>query len=417
MAVKHYKEMMSAFLNQELGTDERQLVAEHLLVCGECRSEHDEIKLGSALMRAVPRADAPQSIWNAIEEKLDGRRTAGISLIPDPSFFSIRKGIAFATAVLVVSGLCVLVYLGLFSGERYVATDVQNTNQIEPKPAVDPQPITTANNNQNSNQANVNANVLNTNAMPETPQPILASWQVETLAGMPRIGEGDAASHLAVGQMLETDAKSKAKIKVADIGSVEIAPNSRVRLVGTSSNEHRLALERGQLHAKIFAPPRLFVVDTPSGKAVDLGCEYTLQVDRIGNSVLRVTGGFVALEDNGRESIVPAGMMCLTRKGKGLGTPFSAETNAEFRKALERFDFINGSSDAVQLLLAKADFDDMVTLWHLLSRVPKNDRGAVFDKLAGYVTPPAGVTREGIMNLDKKMLTAWRAEVESVWFN
>lgn len=417
MAVKHYKEMMSAFLSQELKKDERQLIAEHLLVCDACRREHDEIKLGVALMAALPRAEAPASVWNGIEENLDGRIPARMGLIPDASFFSFRKGVAFAAAVVAVSGLCALVYLGLFSGERYVATGEQNANQNEVKPPDNSQPAVPANINQNSNQSNVNANGSNTNAMPETQQPVLASWQVETLAGMPRIGESDAASKLAVGELLETDARSKAKITVADIGSVEVAPNSRVKLVVTGKEEHRLSLERGQLHAKIFAPPRLFIVDTPSGKAVDLGCEYTLQVDRVGNSILHVTGGFAALEDRGRESVVPAGMMCLTRKGKGLGTPFSAETKADFRKALERFDFANGGSEAVQALLAKADFYDMVTLWHLLSRVSKTDRGDVFDRLAKYVAPPAGVTRDGILNLDKKMLDAWRAEVESVWFS
>jgi hypothetical protein len=41
----------------------------------------------------------------------------------------------------------------------------------------------------------------------------------------------------------------------------------------------------------------------------------------------------------------------------------------------------------------------------------------VFDKLADIVSPPAGVTREGVLDLNKKMLDAWRAEVENVWFS
>jgi hypothetical protein len=56
-----------------------------------------------------------------------------------------------------------------------------------------------------------------------------------------------------------------------------------------------LSLERGALHARIAAPPRLFIVDTPSAMAVDLGCEYKLDVDAAGNSRLHVTSGFVAL--------------------------------------------------------------------------------------------------------------------------
>jgi hypothetical protein len=67
-------------------------------------------------------------------------------------------------------------------------------------------------------------------------------------------------------------------------------------------------------------------------------------------------------------------------------------------------------------MLASRSFYDMVTLWHLLSRVQKGDREKVFDALAGYVEPPKGVTRDGILKLDKQMLEQWRADVENAWF-
>ena len=230
------------------------------------------------------------------------------------------------------------------------------------------------------------------------------------------VGAASSGSKLSVGEYLETDAASRARIEVAEIGSVEIAPNSRIKLVGTSEKQHRLSLERGGLHARIAAPPRLFIVDTPSAVAVDLGCEYTLEVDNGGNSKLNVTSGFVALERGGRESIVPAGASCLTMKGKGLGTPFSTEATPEFERALRRFDFGGGGSNAVKEIINKARPYDMITLWHLLSRVARNDRPLVYDALARLVAPPAGVTRDGIISLDKTMLERWRTSVENAWF-
>jgi hypothetical protein len=205
-------------------------------------------------------------------------------------------------------------------------------------------------------------------------------------------------------------------VTVANIGNVEIEPNSRVKFVGTNPAEHRLSLERGVLNAKISAPPRLFIVDTPSAVAVDLGCEYRLEVNKTGGGKLVVSKGFVALENGGRESIVPAGAVCITKRGRPLGTPFAADTSDVFRKALERFDFAGGGSASVQTMLDSRGFYDMVTLWHLLSRVRGTDREKVYDALFKYVTPPTGVTRQGILELDKKMLAAWRTEVERVWF-
>ena len=74
-----------------------------------------------------------------------------------------------------------------------------------------------------------------------------------------------ATTRLGAGELLETDAQSRALLDIGQIGTVELEPNSRVRLIETDVTEHRLALDRGKIHAKISAPPRLFFVDTPSG--------------------------------------------------------------------------------------------------------------------------------------------------------
>jgi hypothetical protein len=122
------------------------------------------------------------------------------------------------------------------------------------------------------------------------------------------------------------------------------------------------------------------------------------------------------LERGGRESIVPAGAFCLTKRGKGLGTPFSEDASTEFQNALARFDFANGGSESVQTIIKESNVYDAVTLWHLLSRVPKMEREKVFDALVSFVKLPNGTTREGVLRLDKKMLDDWWEEVENLWF-
>jgi len=58
-------------------------------------------------------------------------------------------------------------------------------------------------------------------------------------------------------------------------------------------------------------------------------------------------------------------------------------------------------------VLEEADGRDAVTLWHLLMRVPAAERDRVFDTLARFVAPPAGVTREGIRDGRRDMLDRW----------
>src|SRR6267378_488467 len=216
---------------------------------------------------------------------------------------------------------------------------------------------------------------------------------------------------LGIGQTLVTDSSSRASITLDETGRVEVDGGSRLRLVTNGPGRKRLSLERGTIHATIWAPPGEFVVDTPSAVAVDLGCVYTLHVDDSGAGLLRTTMGWVGFKLNGHESFIPAGAVCKMRPKSGPGTPYREDASASFRDALSRFDFeshIPAERNALLgVLLVDARKDDALTLWHLLSRVNDAERPGVYDRLASLAPPPAGVTREGILRLDRAMLDAW----------
>ncbi len=248
---------------------------------------------------------------------------------------------------------------------------------------------------------------------PSAPMPGGPSWEVARIAGAPRVGPARivASGRLAPGEWLETDKTSRVRIEVDGIGKVEVEPNTRLRLIETSADRHRLELLRGTIHATISAPPRQFFVETPSAVAVDLGCAYTLTVDDRGAGLVHVTTGWVGFEFQGHESFVPAGALCATRPGVGPGTPYFKDTSKAFRAALITLDFENVSperrSSALNFVITQARKRDAVTLWHLLSRVTEQERSRVYGRLATLAPPPAGVTRDGIARLDQKMLDAW----------
>lgn len=240
------------------------------------------------------------------------------------------------------------------------------------------------------------------------------AWSVAALAGAPRVNTRIISDPTAfrLGQWLETDAASRAKVVVGTIGDVTVEPSSRLRLTGVADANHRLELQRGSLRAFIYAPPRLFFVDTPSATAVDLGCAYTLTVADNGDGELHVTLGYVALEHGDREALIPARAMCLTRKGTGPGTPFVEDAPAGLRDALARFDFTPGAAPtALPEVLRQARADDAITLWNLLSRTEAAARAAVFDRLSDLRSVPATVTRAGILAGNESMRRAWATDL------
>ena len=240
------------------------------------------------------------------------------------------------------------------------------------------------------------------------------SYEVVRLEGTPRVGSAllGPTGRLRTGQWLATDDSSRARIHIGDLGDVEIDANTRIQLVQAGADQQRLLLQRGILHARIWAPPRSFYVDTPFGQAVDLGCAYTLEVEDNGTGILRVASGWVAFEHEGRESFVPAGAICLTRPGTGPGTPYRNDASPRFQAALEEIDSGKPNrSRSLAIIVAESRLQDSLTLWHLLARTSGQDRAAIYDCLAGLVAPPAGVTRGGVLALDRHMLDLWWNEL------
>jgi hypothetical protein len=425
MFSQHIGQKLSAYCHGELEEEESRQVAEHLIGCKLCRREFEEIKLGVKLAEQLPRVSAPPGMWSEIEAAMQEHARSSDSVEKRS-----RRRFAFGWQPLAATCAALLLAVGAIWFFTHRSNNAPVMAEKEKQTGA-PNPVRQANNQSekqgpqetaNSSQIESPNQTDNSKDKPANVAPPSRvnndTWEVARLEGAPKVGteriEGNGK--LAVGQWLETDATSRAQISVANIGHVEIEPNSRVQLIETNPTEHRLAMTHGRLHAMISAPPRLFIVETPSATAVDLGCSYTLEVDKAGRSILHVTSGWVALELKGRESIVPAGAYCVTQPGKGPGTPYFDDASEKFRDALTRLDFQNGGAKALSVVLAEAREYDTLTLWHLLSRVRGAERGRVYDRMAALVTPPAGVTKEGIMKLDKGMLNLWKKGLEWAWF-
>ena len=239
-----------------------------------------------------------------------------------------------------------------------------------------------------------------------------SAWEVRSLAGAPRLAGRPLAgrARLHGGDSLVTDVGSAAWITVGKIGAVELGPASRLRVLDTRAPEHRIALDRGNLEARIVAPPRQLFVETPSGTAVDLGCVYDLEVDGLGQATLTVVLGWVSFERDGRETFVPAGARCATRGGS-TGTPYFTDASAGFKNALAEVDLAPRGRPApraaLDATLAEARREDAFSLWHLISRLSGADRERVLDRFAALVPMPAGVTRRGALAGDRAMLDRW----------
>lgn len=246
---------------------------------------------------------------------------------------------------------------------------------------------------------------------------VLPYWKITSLSGSPVIlnkkNSGKAFSGIdsfSTGEFLTTDVNSKAEIKVASIGALILEPSSKLRMIKSSETEYRVELQYGTLNAHIYSTPKTFFVETRSTIAVDMGCAYTITVDTSGDGIIYVHSGMVVLTSSNRESLVPAGKFCMTKKDSGPGTPYSKYSSAAFRNALVSFDFNNGGAAALKDILRIATQKDAATLICLMPRVDDNTRMTIYNRVNAYSPAPASMSNDSM--LKPEALNDWLQNLE-----
>jgi hypothetical protein len=237
-------------------------------------------------------------------------------------------------------------------------------------------------------------------------------WKVLALSGSPQIAGSlvKDRAHFSVGQTLVTDAASRARIRVAGLGVVDVEPGSRVRLIATHARRHQIALDYGTISARMWAPPFSLAVDTPSASLFDLGCAFTLHVESGGYGIVQVTSGWVEFETPLRSVTIPAGAEAVTRPELGPGTPYFSDATTTFKTAVLAFDRHPQDDGALALIVSNARSRDALTLLSLLNRLPLSQRAVVLDRLAVLVPIPDGYSREDVLSLrTDAMDTYWKA--------
>jgi ferric-dicitrate binding protein FerR (iron transport regulator) len=347
---KHVEDLLTAYVHGELHGVDLERVEHHLRDCRECRAELQNIRSVCQALGSAKVLHSKEELWSRVDAQLAPTRQ--------------RPFVRYA--LVAAAGVALLAF--------WTST----------RPAEQP-------------------------TVPVATGPSLELLHVNgavTVASRP-VAEG---SFVRQGEALCTGPSAKTRLAVADVGEIELSPDSELQLVASSSKEHRMRLTKGELSALVVAPPRFLVIETPAGEAVDLGCAYTLKIDEQGNTVLNVTSGWVALEREGPDGMVPSGWTCTTRKKEGVGTPVCGNAPTAVAAAFKRFD-LDRSGPALSNCLRVARKDDALSVWHLLTRTQASDRRLVYEALAKLSPPPVDAPKQDVLALESKAMDAWRESI------
>jgi len=191
---------------------------------------------------------------------------------------------------------------------------------------------------------------------------------------------------------------SRVRLRSREVGIIDVGNDTTLRFIG----KNRFELSVGTIHAKTTSPPGIFIVDTPRARAVDLGCEYTLTIAPNGTGLLRVSAGWVGLNNWG-QALVPQGAKATIGPHGQLSPPIFEDASPAFQEAILRHD--------LKTALPLARRRDALTLINLFRFATTDERLMVYDRLNQLVPAPPGVTRDAIRNWEFLRVDPWWADV------
>ena len=221
-------------------------------------------------------------------------------------------------------------------------------------------------------------------------------------------GPAAAPDRLAVAAPLLLSGSDEARIRIARIGTMSVKGDARLTLQSTGGSRHRLVLDRGSVHVRVWAPPGSINIQTPAGEVIDLGCEFDLSVDAAGSIGLSVRSGWVLIANSLGETLVPAGAASDMRADRRPGAPVFIDAPTVFQTAVRAFETDAGDVAAnVDAIVTSARARDVLTLLVLVQRgATGSDRFAA--RAAVLAPPPAGVSLADVVRGEAYAMDRWR---------
>jgi hypothetical protein len=256
------------------------------------------------------------------------------------------------------------------------------------------------------------------------------SWRLSWTDGAPwkaaidTGASGSVTTALDVNRPLTLTSTSTARVNIARIGTMRVEPGSAITLAETTSARHRVVLNHGAVSVRIWAPPGIFAFRTPSGSVRDLGCIFDLSVDEAGTSRVHVDTGWVQMDNDYGESLVPAGASAEMRRLSRPGVPIYDDSSSEFAAAVRAAQDAGDAAEHRELdvILRTARRHDVLTLLMLANVSPEDVKNVLLTRAAALWPPPSGVSIDAILAGDRDQLWKWHGAldvppVKSWWRN
>ena len=237
-----------------------------------------------------------------------------------------------------------------------------------------------------------------------------SGWEVIQFSGKPTLNNSaiSKSDGFDSESTIETDGNSSVTVMIPELGRLLIDNSS---IISRTKNNNQLKLDNGQIRKFEGDASDVITVLTPLAKFTELykGGAFRLHVEDNGACNLTVESGWVIVNIKEFDSYVPKNFDCLISKGR-YAIPYPPDSSPQLISLLQNFSGINDPS--VGTILSLMTKKESLSLWHIIQLISTENRSIAFDRLNELIPAPSGVTKEGVLALNKTMLLDWRQEIE-----
>jgi RNA polymerase sigma-70 factor, ECF subfamily len=238
----------------------------------------------------------------------------------------------------------------------------------------------------------------------------LGGWDIISMSGQPRQNNNaiDKADGFKSKSTIETNESSSLSVMMTELGRLLIEPSTTI---SRTNKDNELKLDIGKIKKFEGDATDVLTVITPLAKFKELykGGAFKLNVNEEGNCKLIVESGWMVITVKEFDSYVPKGFECKVARGR-YAIPYPSDSSPQMIALLENFSGFN--DPALSTILSLVTKKEALSLWHVIQLISPESRSVAFDKLDELVNVPSGVTKAGILALNKTMLLDWRQEIE-----
>lgn len=209
-----------------------------------------------------------------------------------------------------------------------------------------------------------------------------------------------------MGQRLVTLDDTKLQIIIRDQGVLTLFDNTDLSIVTANTEENRILLKYGKAEFIPLFYQSNFFINFNGSEINAYNSKFTAAIDSLNSTEIFVETGKILITTRNESLWLSHNYFSKIEDGQIIRLPYHKDASRKLKRELVQFDY-SGDYAAMTKILRDSKPKDALTLHYLLYKVEPAHREMVYNKLKNFVPLPSGVNKDGIIRLDKKMMTKW----------